>query len=154
MVFAFRLVKKKWASSAFDGEGAKQFGGRFNSKGNACVYLASSESLAILEVMVHLEENSLLQHYMLYRLAIPAQSILQLNVEKLPGSWREDPAPSQTAAIGDEWLKANASLALAVPSAIVPREENYLINPSHADFQALVQTAEPLTFQADRRLLK
>lgn len=153
-VSAFRLVKKKWASSAFDGEGAKQFGGRFNSKGRGCVYLASSESLAILEIMVHLDNYRLLAHYALFRVDLPKSAIMQLNPDKLPPNWREDPAPARTASIGNEWLDGRFSLALSVPSAIVPREVNYLVNPDHQDFNAVVNQAQSLEFAIDARLIK
>ncbi|HEX7386564.1 MAG TPA: RES domain-containing protein [Castellaniella sp.] len=151
-VAAYRLVKKKWARNAFDGEGAKRYGGRFNSKGRPCVYLAGSESLAILEVMVHLDDYQLLDHYALFRLALPLNSVLQLDGATLPSDWREDPAPADTARLGDDWLSSGASLALAVPSTVVIRETNYLLNPAHPDFERVVSQAEPLSFTADARL--
>lgn len=148
----YRLVKRKLAGSAFDGAGARRFGGRWNSRGTPCVYLAASESLAMLEVMVHLEDYRLLRHYVLLRLSLPAALVEHLPASQLPPDWREDPAPPSTAAIGDAWLASAGSLALAVPSAVVPRELNYLLNPRHAEFAALVATAEPLDFKPDDRL--
>lgn len=149
---AYRLVKSKWAAGAFDGEGAKRYGGRFNSRGRRCVYVASSESLAMLEIMVHLEDYRVLEHYTLFRLELPAESIVQLDAGSLPPDWRSDPAPGDTARLGDAWLQAGANLALAVPSAVVVREVNYLLNPDHPDFDAVVRRAEQLPFSADPRL--
>ncbi len=149
---SYRLVKSKWAESAFDGEGAKRYGGRFNSRGRRCVYVASSESLAILEIMVHLEDYRLLEHYALFRLALPVASIIRLDAGALPPDWRGDPAPSSTAQVGDAWLQAGTSLALAVPSTIALREVNYLLNPDHPDFPDVVRSAERLPFSADPRL--
>jgi len=152
--WGYRLVKKKWMTSAFDGEGAKRFGGRWNSRGQRCVYLASSESLAILEVMVHLDDYRLLEHYILFALDLSNTSLMQLSDTALPANWREDPAPPETAQIGDEWLVNQSSVALAVPSVIVPRETNYLLNPDHPDYDALIQQAKPIAFEPDSRLFR
>ncbi len=148
----YRLVKKKWAASAFDGEGAKRYGGRFNSRGLRCVYVAASESLAILEIMVHLDDYRLLEHFTLFSVQLPDKVIMQLNTRLLPSNWREDPAPAETAIIGDEWLEANLSVALAVPSVIVPRETNYLLNPEHPEYEPLMAQAQELPFDPDPRL--
>lgn len=151
-LFAYRLVKRKWLASAFDGEGARRFGGRWNSRGQPCIYLASSESLAILEVMVHLEDYQLLQHYALLELQLPSQLVLQLPSEQWPKDWREEPAPASTAELGDIWLASQSSVALAVPSVVVPREHNYLLNPAHPDFKQVVGSATSIDFEPDRRL--
>ena len=151
-VLAYRLVKRKWREIAFDGEGARRYGGRWNSKGNPCVYLAGSESLAMLEVMVHLEEYSLLQHYALFEVSLPEASILHLSATQWPDDWRDEPAPPSTAGLGDGWLNSKASLALAVPSVIVPREWNYLVNPAHPDFFSAKQDAREVDFLPDPRL--
>ncbi|WP_447554477.1 RES family NAD+ phosphorylase [Vreelandella sp. EE22] len=149
---AYRLVKRKYQDTAFDGEGARLYGGRWNSPGNACVSVASSESLALLEIMVHLESYRLLEAYALLRLTLPAESILRVGIEDLPDNWQEAPAPAETAELGDGWLASKQSLALALPSVIVPRELNYMLNPAHPLFDQITTTAEELTFQADPRL--
>jgi len=147
-----RLVKRKWLSAAFDGEGARLHGGRWNSRGHACIYLAGSESLALLEMLVHLDDNSLLQHYALLELPLPADAILQLSAADLPADWRDEPAPGSTARIGDAWLDSRQSPALAVPSVVVPREWNYLLNPAHSDFGSIVEQAVHVDFTPDNRL--
>lgn len=151
-LYGYRLVKKKWAASAFDGEGAKRYGGRWNGRGRRCVYLASSESLAILEVMVHLDDYRLLDHYALFRVELTNISLMRLSEKALPSNWREDPAPPETAAIGDEWLQSKSSLALAIPSVIVPRELNYMLNPGRPDYEALARSATQISFEPDPRL--
>ena len=151
-VTAYRLVKRKFQETAFDGEGARLYGGRWNSPGNACVYVASSESLALLEIMVHLESYRLLNAYALLRLTLPTESILSVGVEDLPENWQEAPAPAETADLGDGWLASGQSLALALPSVVVPRELNYMLNPAHPLFEQAIATAEPLPFQPDPRL--
>ncbi|WP_404344152.1 RES family NAD+ phosphorylase [Vreelandella venusta] len=151
-VTAYRLVKRKFQETAFDGEGARLYGGRWNSPGNACVYVASSESLALLEIMVHLESYRLLNAYALLRLTLPAESILSVGVDDLPDHWQEAPAPAETAELGDGWLASGQSLALALPSVVVPRELNYMLNPAHPLFEQAIATAEELPFQPDPRL--
>ncbi|MBE8596050.1 RES family NAD+ phosphorylase [Xenorhabdus sp. BG5] len=151
-IIAYRLVKRKWLNSAFDGEGARLYGGRWNSRGRPCVYLASSESLAMLEVMVHLDDYSLLLHYALLEVKLPAEVVLHLPSEQLPEDWRDEPAPPSTAEIGDGWLESGESLALAVPSVVVPRELNYIINPAHPLFEQVTGNAAELDFRPDGRL--
>lgn len=149
---AYRIVKQKWAGGAFDGEGAKRYGGRWNSRGKACVYLAGSESLAILEILVHLDTQRFLTHYALFELQLPKRDVVYLDPEKLPACWRDEPAPPETAAIGDVWLSEGSELALAVPSVIVPREWNFMINPRHRSFAGVVKRARRLDFVPDKRL--
>ena len=149
----YRLVKRKWSESAFDGEGAKRYGGRWNSRGRRCVYLASSESLAILEVMVHLDDYRQLESYALFQLEWHESQMMALDASALPSNWRVDPAPPETAAIGDEWLASGASLALSVPSVIVPREQNYLLNCEHPAFSHTIEQAKRLEFSPDSRLV-
>ncbi|MGP9652834.1 RES family NAD+ phosphorylase [Halomonas sp. AOP35-4E-18] len=151
-LLAYRLVKRKWLASAFDGEGARRYGGRWNSRGQPCIYLAGSESLAILEVMVHLEDYQLLQHYALLELQLSSHLVLQLPREQWPRDWREEPAPASTAELGDTWLASQSSLALAVPSVVVPREHNYLLNPTHPQFKEITEGATLIEFEPDRRL--
>lgn len=148
----YRLVKKKWLGIAFNGEGARLYGGRWNSRGRPCVYLAGSESLALLEVMVHLDDYSLLHHYALLQVPLPETSLLYLPADQLPRDWRAEPAPASTAELGDAWLSNATSLALAVPSVVVPRELNYLLNPAHPQFEAIVGRAIELNFSPDSRL--
>ncbi|MBX8512295.1 RES family NAD+ phosphorylase [Pseudomonas cichorii] len=152
MIHVYRLVKRKWLAQAFDGEGAKLYGGRWNSKGQACVYCAGSESLALLEVLVHMDNSSMIQHYVMLELLIPKDRILKVRPDTLPADWREEPAPASTSSFGDAWLESGQSLALAVPSVIVPREFNYLLNVRHSSFKTIVAKAMELDFEVDSRL--
>ncbi|WP_234493764.1 RES family NAD+ phosphorylase [Vibrio maritimus] len=154
-MFLYRIVKKKFATNieqVFDGEGARRYGGRWNSAGNRCVYLATSESLAILEVLVHLNDTELLNDYDLYRIDIDEALIIELDQGYLPDDWQEDPAPSSTAQIGDEWLESEMSLCLKIPSTIVPREFNCLLNLQHAAFNLEELEVVKLAFNPDHRL--
>ncbi len=148
----FRLVKQKWKASAFDGEGARRYGGRWNSRGKPAIYLAASQSLALLEIMVHLNDYRLLQSYAMFEVRLPSDGIETLAKDHLPSDWRAEPAPSSTAEIGDVWLGASTGLALAVPSVIIPQENNYLLNPAHNLFAGVVETATEIEFSVDPRL--
>lgn len=151
-VQGYRLVKHKRVDSAFDGEGARIFGGRWNSKGQPCVYLASSESLAILEIMVHINDYSLLKQYALIELTLPVDGLSRLASEDLPEDWQEEPAPQSTAAIGDTWLNGGENLALVVPSVVVPREDNFLLNTEHPSFKDVIAQAQVIDFNPDPRI--
>jgi RES domain-containing protein len=153
VITGYRIVKKKWATNAFDGEGARLYGGRWNSRGQSCIYLAGSESLAILEVLVHLENAHQINHYSLFSVNINEKDIMLLQTQALPDNWQEDPAPSETADLGDEWITTQSSLALCVPSSIVTRESNYLINVTHPNFSPLLDSMIELDFTMDSRLL-
>ncbi|NRD74084.1 RES family NAD+ phosphorylase [Shewanella sp. VB17] len=153
MITGYRIVKKKWAANAFDGEGARLYGGRWNSRGQSCVYLAGSESLAILEVLVHLDNAQQIEHYALFSVTLDEQDVLRLQQQSLPGNWQEDPAPSDTADLGDEWLASQSSLALCVPSSIVARENNYVLNVTHPHFATVLENLIELEFSMDNRLL-
>lgn len=154
MIRAYRLVKKKWTDTAFDGQGAKRYGGRWNSKGRACVYLTESIALGLLEVMAHANDYSILQHYAVFELRFDPTDVMRLSEQSLPEDWQVSPAPLSTADIGDQWLDQTGSALLAVPSVIVPQEVNYLLNPAHPRHIKIIDTAEQINFSADSRLLR
>ncbi|WP_200897578.1 RES family NAD+ phosphorylase [Arsukibacterium ikkense] len=148
----YRLVHTKWASQAFDGEGARLYGGRWNSKGQRCIYTAGSEALAILEILVHLNNRAALTQFRLFQLNIAKQDLLRIDLSKLPDSWQAQPATADTARIGDDWLAKQASLALSVPSVLAPREHNILLNPQHPKFSQCLSNITELDFIPDLRL--
>jgi RES domain-containing protein len=147
---AWRIVKAKHASTAFDGEGAKLNGGRWNSAGVRVVYVSFSKSLAALETLVHLKLPVTSKY-----LAIPVEfdnALVEVFLPKnLPTGWNIEPPPPVTQEIGDRWVKEHRSAILALPS-VITRESNYLINPAHPDFKRIsIGSPEPFTF--DPRLL-
>lgn len=102
----YRLTQKKFADTPFNPMGAKLFRGRWNSKGIEALYFAESESLCVLEVFVHINNDPELIHkYDLYRIDVPDELIVQLENEDLPNNWRAIPASEQTQEIGDQFLK-------------------------------------------------
>lgn len=148
----FRLVKARFAERAFDGEGAKLAGGRWNSKGITVAYAADSIALAALELLVHLHSHEILNHYRLCSIGLAAADILTLDERDIPRDWRDDPPPSSTARLGNDWVKAQASLALMIPSVVIPKQHILLINPAHPDFKKVRKTIRNEPFVFDPRL--
>jgi RES domain-containing protein len=148
-----RICKTKYAPTSFNGEGAFRFGGRWNTRGTArIIYTAGSLALAALEMLVHLDDDSLLLKYSFSKAQIPPGLILPVEkFRRLPKDWNLSPAPTITQSIGDEWARALVSAVLEVPSAIVPLEKNYLLNPAHADYSKIT-LSRPSKFAFDERL--
>jgi RES domain-containing protein len=150
---AWRIVKLKYAKSAFDGSGARKHSGRWNSPGTAIVYTSQSQSLAVLEMLVHLDGPAVLQSYVLIPVEITKALVRDVSIPDLPQNWRAFLAPQSLKQIGDDWARAAPSVALKVPSALLPMESNFLLNPNHSDFKKLV-IGEPVLFALDERLKK
>lgn len=150
-VTAWRIVKRKFASQAFNGEGARLFGGRWNSPGVPMVYMAQSQSLAALEILVNVEPSELLSHYVVIEVTIEPSMITAVDISALPQNWRSDPPPQKLKTIGDLWMRKNSSIVLQVPSSVIPAESNFLLNPRHPDFDKL-RIGKPVAFRFDQRL--
>lgn len=148
----YRLIKAKYADNPLDPQGAKLYGGRWNSKGKAAVYASDSIALAALEILVHLHRHDVLNRFMLCEITVKDQAIMTLAQDSLPEDWRDDPPPNSTMAIGDEWLASGKSLALAVPSTIIPQQFNLIINPNHPGFGKLGESSAIKPFVFDNRL--
>src|SRR5712691_2677020 len=128
MLRAWRLVKTRYSANAFDGEGARLYGARWNSQGVRVAYGSESVALATLEVLAHLSTTSVLGSYSLARIRFPEELIVSLDPASLPASWRTYPPPPEVQAVGDEWVSGARSAVLRVPSVIVPESSNYLLN--------------------------
>jgi RES domain-containing protein len=148
---AWRIIKARFAASAFDGEGARRFGGHWNSKGTPMVYTASSQALAVLEMLVHLETSDLLKHYRLIPVTFYETMVKAVDPKTLPANWRRRPTPAGIRAIGDAWAASAKSVVLQIPSVIVPAESNFLLNPIHPDYAKLA-IGKPQPFRFDVRL--
>jgi RES domain-containing protein len=153
MISAWRIVKARHVASAFTGEGARLAGGRWNSKGTAVVYAAESESLAMLEMLVHLGAGAALASYVVIRCDFDEALVTDVDTTALSSAWRTFPSPPELAAIGDAWVSLATSAVLRVPSALVASEVNYLFNPQHSEFKN-IGIGAPSSFSFDRRLLK
>lgn len=152
MISAFRLCKTRHVDTAFRGEGARLYGGRWNSPGLAVVYTASSLSLATLEIMVHLEDRiSLSRLFSWIPSHIPEDIVESLPVSTLPPAWLSGETGRASRDIGDRWLRERRSAVLAVPSVVTPGESNYLLNPAHPSFTE-IKIGSPVPFHPDPRL--
>lgn len=146
----WRLTKTKHLTTAWDGERAKRDGGRWNSVGTAVVYTSATLSLALAETLVHITSGVLLA-YTAMRIEFEESLVTALGARDLPPNWRDNPVPPSTQALGDAWVMAGTSLALRVPSVVVPVEFNYVLNPKHPDFRR-IHIGTPMPFPFDPRL--
>lgn len=151
-VEAFRITKTTYLPTAFDGEGARRYGGRWNSPGTRMVYVASSVSLATLELLVHTEDISIIDGlYSIVPVRFQRSLVDKILVDHLPKGWADPELTSGTQTLGDQWIQSMTSLALQVPSAVNTRESNFLLNPAHPDFQE-VRQMEAFPLRMDPRL--
>jgi RES domain-containing protein len=133
------------------GVGARDHGGRWNSCGIAVAYASESRALAAMEQLVHLIPPQLLGAFVVSSIALADRQIERVDLSRLPRNWRNPVAPASLRRIGDKWVSSMRTLALAIPSAVVDGEANYLINPQHPDF-AGARKSRPAPFKFDRRL--
>src|SRR5688572_3762498 len=150
----WRLVKTKYASTPFDGEGARLHGARWSSPGTRVAYGSSNSALAVLEVLVHMTGGGgILPGYSLVTAALPDALVEDLPAADIPVDWNASPVPPDVQAVGDGWIRSGRTPALRVPSAIVDGSYNILINPERPDFaQLAVESSVPFAF--DPRLLR
>lgn len=150
MIQVWRLVTARFAGSAFSGEGARLYGGRWNRKGVPMVYTSASQSLAMLEMLA--QDDPLRAQYVVIPAAIPdALEIERVATDELPTDWRGLGARGPLQELGTAWARSLSTAVLAVPSAVIPAESNYLLNPLHSDF-GRIEIGEPEPFVTDPRL--
>lgn len=148
-MLAWRIVRPVYAAEPLSGAGAALWGSRWNSVGVEVVHAATSRPLAVLEMLVHVRRTRIPMEAILIPFEIPDNAIA--DVPELPKGWNEFPYREESRATGDQWINSGSSLALFVPSAIIPAERNILINPAHKQIgQIRVGKPEPHAF--DRRL--
>ena len=154
MITAWRLAAPEYAQTAeqlMSGEGARRYGGRWNSVGRAAVYLGESLSLAGMELLVHLKAEGVLETYRRMPVFIPERLVMHVGEDQLPPEWARPRLHPVTQEIGDRWIDRQWSTVLQVPSAVVGGETNFVVNARHAGFDAI--TTGPIsTFRCDPRL--
>ena len=135
MIKLFRIATSEHISD-ISGTGARIYGGRWNHQGYPVVYASGSRSLAALEFLVHVPMALAPEKLSILEINISETvEIESVNESQLPLNWRDYPAPEQLANIGTKWLKSKSSLLLEIPSAVVEKEVNILINPLHEDIK-------------------
>jgi RES domain-containing protein len=149
----WRICRRRYAAAAYAGEGARLFGGRWNSPGVSVVYTSTSLSLAAVETFVHLEPN--LRPPDLVSIEADLSDSLatdRLDPSALPARWSRR-AGESLRRFGDGWVRSGKTAALFVPSAAIPGEWNVLLNPAHPDF-AKIKLHKPKPFEFDVRMFR
>ncbi|MBU9830902.1 MULTISPECIES: RES family NAD+ phosphorylase [Rahnella] len=148
----FRIVQNRHLATAWSGAGAQLYGGRWNPPGRPVVYVTTSISLAILEMLVHLQNSMLMRSYTLLSIEVPEELLDRLDVSELAADWRSASPPDSTQRQGDAWLAEGDYVGLKVPSVIVPTEYNVLLNPQHPAFADLLSSVQREPMMFDPRL--
>ena len=149
---AWRIVLESQAATAFSGEGAWRYGGRWNSPRVRVIYVSEHQSTAALDVFIHNKPFSPDEKYKAFRLEWPESITEVFPVKKLPANWRISPPPAETMEIGDRWVEEKRSAVLGLPSAIAPDDTNFLLNPEHSDFRR-IRIHSPIDYEFDPRLV-
>lgn len=149
----YRIAKKEYIKD-LSGEGARIFGGRWNKKGFSMLYFSESLSLAVLEVLVHVDFRFLNSDFKYIEVEISDDLIKpKVKQKTLHANWRDNPPTIHTQAYGTSWLQSKKSLAIQVPSAILPQQHNVLINPKHEKIKHL-KIIKTDTLNIDPRVFK
>ena len=149
----WRICREVHAAGAFSGEGARLYGGRWNSQGVRMVYTSPSLALAAIETFVHLEPNLRPDDLVSIEADLPDDlAVDRLDPNSLPRKWYELRDESLTT-FGDRWIRAGTTVALHVPSAAIRGEWNVLLNPAHSDFREL-KIERPKRFEFDLRMFR
>ena len=152
-MLVYRIVSQRY-SDDLRGTGASLYGGRWNEIGTAILYATQHRSLALCEMMVNLDQIQLQHDFDLLTISVPDKSKhKKLATKELPTNWQSQAVQNDTQAIGSRFAAANKYLSLEVPSAVIPEESNFLINPLHEDFH-LVKIVERKKFIFDIPLFK
>ncbi|OHD68128.1 MAG: hypothetical protein A2W19_01915 [Spirochaetes bacterium RBG_16_49_21] len=150
-MIVYRLSKEKY-SGDLSGKGSEITGGRWNAAGIPALYAAQNISLAVLESIVHAGHINNLYNQIIVFLAIDESvHIHDISANDLPPKWNAFPWVKETVNLGTKWLLAKEHPVISLPSAIVPQERIYIINPLHADM-AKIRIRHKESFVPDSRL--
>lgn len=150
MISAWRLVPARREEWAFDGEGGRLYGGRWNSPGRSVIYLAGSRALAALEVLVHMSRVDGIPPYSRFEVILDPDLIETCDSERYRSFLGIGEIHRETQKAGDRWLAEARAPALRIWSSMIPEEPNYLLNPNHPAFGS-IEIGEPEPFLFDRR---
>lgn len=144
----YRVLRRKYARSPFDGEGAYRYGGRWSSAGVRLSYTSEHQSLAMLEYFVHVDKDDPPTDLVLAMAEIPDDlPRRKLEISELPANWWDAAAPPELTRFGDEFVETGEYPLLFVPSVLAPSENNCLINPAHSDYARIkALDLEPLRY--------
>ena len=149
-MLCWRIARKRYAD--LSGAGGMKNSGRWHRSGHPVIYASTSIALASLEYAVHTAERPV--DSVLLTIELPDDSLVKIEDViggALPGNWPF--VEAQTQHLGVEWLDSGISIALEVPSLVIPRERNLILNPRHVRF-AEVNTVEVTPFFFDPRIFR
>jgi RES domain-containing protein len=154
VITAWRLDKVKHVKDAFTGEGARRVSGRWHHEGIPVVYISESLALSVLEKFIHLGSDASHIKFAYFKIEITNSiPVEKLKASDLPDDWTAEPPQDSTKDIGSNWAKEAGTAVLRVPSVLVPRSWNYLLNPAHNDFKK-IRISDPMPFVFDSRMWK
>jgi RES domain-containing protein len=154
MLRLWRLCRRVHGTTAFSGEGARRASGRWNHRGTSVAYATSTLSLAVLELFVHVDPDDAPDDLVAIEAHLPDDVVTEtIDVASLPADWRAIPGPDALKDIGSAWVRTGRAPVLIVPSAIVPEESNFLLNPAHPDAGRL-RVVGTRSFTFDPRMWK
>nr|MBC7613211.1 RES family NAD+ phosphorylase [Pseudopedobacter sp.] len=151
-MLVYRIVQTRYATSLV----APGFAGRWNSEGEGMIYTGGSASLSCLEVLAHKSGAALNSgKFSMAVIEIPHQLLInEISLKQLQLSnseWYRVLYYPITQKLGNQWIEERKSAVLKVPSAIVDREYNFLLNPFHLDFSK-IKVVDIIPFNFDTRL--
>lgn len=148
-MIVYRITNEIYKND-ISGNGAALYGSRWNSRGLPLLYTSQFISLSILESLVHLKKREIPPTQYLLHIEIPDEDeAAEISSKKIKKNWEQELDYTQW--LGDQFLQNKQNLVLKVPSAIVPQESNFLLNPLHAKFKKIRIVSSEL-LQLDKRL--
>jgi len=152
---AYRIAKaidSNRGAEIMAGEGGLRGSARWHTKGRPIIYTATSQALATLEIAVNLKKLRVIPAYRVLEVEVPDNLVVSIDETMLPPGWdRKDGEPLLARSIGDRWLAHQVSAGLRIPTSVIPKEYNILLNPVHPEF-AQVTFGDPLDFPFDPRI--
>ena len=149
----WRLANKDKVKSSLTGIGSKSTGGRWNHPGTPVVYCSESIALCLLELQTRVDLDLLPDNYMKIKLSLPDSSSIKEFPHKNQLSKYLNPFHTQLSRdYGTKWAEDKETLILKVPSAVVPEQFNYILNPMHPEMNK-VKIAESTKLYIDPRIL-
>lgn len=148
-MLAYRISSPTYIND-LSGAGSKLYGGRWNEKGTAMVYFASSRAMAVMEVLVHVRPDQIERDYALGVFELPDTDVLTINLDDLPADWKALDNTDQLKKIGNQFIKEQKYLIMRAPSIILEEEFNVLLNPAHP-MAGKIKVVEIRPFKFDRR---
>lgn len=150
----YRITHRKYASEPYSGKGGLHAAGRWASKGHLVSYAADSLALAVLEQIGRTGSIERLEELVYTPAEVQTEAITTVEPTDLPDGWDSRPPGQASQDFGDRWLEAKESVALRVPSVMLPEGDNYVLNPAHPDFETRVAVGEARPLGLDPRIVE